>query len=192
MVARPPSTSLVIAVLTALLSVLLSGCASGPDIASGPQIEPGRRTVVRYVQFTSSQVFSLQNASSGSKAEVYGDAQRDRSVKVVGDGELQALIDILTENGMLDKATATAAPDARESLVIEMPDRRWIWTRQGRGLEDVDFHNARGYFLAMFNSAVAYHGNADEEVPDLEGQRQRIRRDANAAREKLLRLGRQR
>lgn len=149
--------------------------------------------MVRYVQFTSNLVFSLQNASSGSKAEVYGDAHRDRSVKVISDGELQALMDILAEHGMFERATAAAPLEARESIVVEMPDRRWVWTRLHQsGVVDEPFHAARGYFLALYNGAVAYHGNEDEPVPDLAGQRERIQRDAAAAREKLLRLGRQR
>ncbi|MCB9887832.1 MAG: hypothetical protein H6838_20270 [Planctomycetes bacterium] len=188
MVARPPSTS-----LWFLLTALIGGCASGPDIASGPRLEPGRRTTVRFVQFTTGQAFSLQNASSGSADEIYSDKRADRLTKVVSDGEVQALVDILAEHGMFTYGAAAAPSDAREALVVEFPGKRWVWTRPRLPGDAVEaaFQDARGYFLALYNMSVAYHSMPGDEVPDLAGQRERIQRDAAAAREKLLRLGRQ-
>ncbi len=195
MVVRPRSTRLPSLLLAALGGGIasLGACAGGPDVAEGPRIEHGRRTTVRYVQFASGQMFTLQNASSGAAREIYSDEKRDRTAKVVGDGELQALIDILTEQGLLQHATGAAAPDAREALVVEFPDRRWIWSPVRRaGHHDAAFHDSRGYFLALYNGAVAFHGNAEHDgaPPDLKGQQERIQRDAAIAREKLLRLGR--
>ncbi|MFM1872984.1 MAG: hypothetical protein RL398_2406 [Planctomycetota bacterium] len=187
MVARP------LTVVSLSLLAVLNGCAGGPDVASGPPIEPGRRTLVRYVQFGTGQAFSLQNASSGKREDVYSDPQRDRMVKVVSDGELQALLDIFADQGMFGQAAAVASTDARECLVVESPERRWVWTRpRNGGPLDNAFGDARAYFLALYNTSVAYHGSEKEPPPDLAGQKDRIQRDAAAAREKLLKLGRSR
>lgn len=145
------------------------------------------------MQFTSGQAFTLQNASSGSPSEVYSDQRADRMTKVVSDGEVQALVDILAEHGMFEHGAPAAPPDAREALVVEFPGRRWVWTRSRRPGDPAEaaFQDARGYFLALYNSSVAYHSAPTDAVPDLAGQRDRIQRDAAVAREKLLRLGRQ-
>jgi hypothetical protein len=186
-VARPNSTSW----LFALLAALASGCASGPAASGAPEVLANQRTLVRYVQFGSGQILSLQNASSGTKAEVYSDPQRDRMVKVIGDGELQALIQIFGDYGMFRAGAATASVDARECLVVETPARRWVWARRrGPGVEDPDFHQARSIFLSLYNASVAYHGDQSGPAPDLASQQQRIQQDAAAARERLLRLGR--
>lgn len=189
MVARPNSTSW----LFVLLAALASGCASGPTASGAPEVLANQRTLVRYVQFGPGQILSLQNASSGTKEEVYSDPQRDRMVKVIGDGELQALISIFGDYGMFQSGAANASVDARECLVVETPSRRWVWTRRrGPGVEDPDFHQARSIFLALYNASVAYHGDQSGPAPDLASQQQRIQQDAAAARERLLRLGRQR
>lgn len=189
MVARPNSTLW----LCALLAAFASGCASGPNANGAPSVTPNQRTLVRYVQFGSGQVLSLQNASSGTKAEVYSDPQRDRLVKVISDGELQALLSIYADHGMFTDGRSAASPEARECLVVETPNRRWVWARRrGPGVEDAPFHEARSIFLALYNGSVAYHGDQSGPAPDLAGQQQRIQQDAAAARERLLRLGRSR
>lgn len=180
------------AAFSSLLAVGLLACAAQPGTSKGPRVELGRRAMVRYVQVASGQAFSLRNTSSGSKAEVYGDPQRDRLTKVIGDATLQALIDVLGEQGMFLHSQPVASNDAKECLVVELPERKWVWTKTRGSSAEPAFVAARGYFLTMYNQTTAYHGSSGEAPPNLAEQNERLQRDAAAAREKLLQLGKPR
>lgn len=180
------------AVLRVAAFLAAAGCASGPSLPRGLQIEPGQRTTVRLMQVTTGQVFTLQNASSGSAGAVYSDERTDQLTKVLTDAQLQALLDVFTDKGMFVPREASVPPDARDALVVLQGDRRWVWSRRlaGTAESELPFHEAKAYFLSMYNQATAYHGNSGnsrtgDDRPDLKAENDRVRSEAAAAKRKL-------
>jgi len=185
MVVHVPKKS---AVLWIAAFLAAAGCVGGPSLPRAVQIEPGRRTTVRLMQFADGLVFTLQNASSGSAADVYSDPKGDHQTKVLADAQLQALLDVFTEKGMFAQGTASVPSDARDALVVQQNDRRWVWSR--RSAADQQFTEVKAYFLSLYNDATAYHANsnngrAGDSRPDLKAENDRVRSEAAAAKRKL-------
>ncbi|MCA8952464.1 MAG: hypothetical protein KDE27_23335, partial [Planctomycetes bacterium] len=151
-------------------------------------MQPGQRTSVQFVQFDESRVFTLQNASSGSASEVYSDKRGDSMTKVVDDAMLQRLLDIYADQGLFARAERAAPPLARDALIVEQAERRWVFHR-GAAAETVRaYFAAKQYFLDTYNRAEAFH-SSDAHVRDLEAEDRRVRDSAESARLKLERLG---
>ena len=79
----------------------------------------------------------------------------------------------------------------RDVLAVDQPGRRWTWVRRKAGVQaaEADFHEAKAYFLELYNSATAWHRGSGER-PDLVGEQSRVKADADAAMKKLENLGR--
>lgn len=185
MVVHVPRISAVLRIAAFLAA---AACASGPSLPRGLQIEPGKRTTVRLMQFANGLAFTLQNASSGSAADVYSDPKGDQQTKVLADAQLQALLDVFTDKGMFAQGTTSVPADAKDALVVLHGERRWVWSK--RSATDQQFTDAKGYFLELYNQATAYHGNsgtrrAGDNRPDLKAENDRVRREAAAAKRKL-------
>lgn len=178
MVVLAPSRFTVLLVAAFLGS---GGCVGGANLPRELQVQPGQRTTVRLMQFqqNQSQVLTLQNASSGSAAEVYSDKRADPFAKVVSDAQLQALLDVFAEKGVFRNGLASVPPEARDALIVQQDDRRWVFSRRQAGLqqEELPFHEAKAYFLSVWNSATAYHTPGDER-PDLKAEQDRLRTEA--------------
>jgi hypothetical protein len=172
----------------ALTSVaLLAACAGAPDVARSPvAITRGERTRVLLTEVASGRTFGLQNASSGSAEEIYSAADSNRSLKVVADANLQELLDVLAAAGMFTKAGDQPAPGARDLLVVDMPERSYVWSRLRRGIDPAEqsFHEARSYFLTFYNQVTAFH-NVKMDPDALRAENERVRRSADAARARL-------
>lgn len=174
------------AVLLAAAFPFVSGCVGTPNLPRVVQVVEGQRTTVRLIQFSNGQTMSLQNVSSGSASDVYSPkdpTKQDPMAKVVKDAQLQALLDVLAEKGMYSSESKSVPPDARDALVVEQSGKRWVLFRRQMGMqqEELPFHEAKSYFLSVWNGATAYHtGNAD-----LRGENERVRAEAEAARRKL-------
>ncbi len=173
------------AVLLAAACALAGGCASGPNLPRALAIEAGRRTTVRMMQFSTGQVFSLQNASSGSADDVYSDKRADPLAKVIPDEQLQKLLDVLAEKGAF-QGTSTVPPDARDALIVQQDEKRWAFYRRQAGLqqEELAFHEAKAYFLSVWNGATAYH-TTDPDTTDLKAAQDKAKADAQAMKRKL-------
>jgi len=185
MATAPTRTSALL--LAALATLAITSCASGP--APGPvRVTPGQRTTVRLVQFTTNQAFSLQNVSSGTAADVYSDAEGDRFAKVVTDAEMQALLDVLAAKGAFANPSATVPTGARDALIVQQGERRWLFARQRFGLQEAElpFHEAKACFLSVWNGATAYHSS--KQAPDFPAESDRMRADSAAQREKARAL----
>lgn len=169
-----------------LAASLFAGCASDPGLPRAVTIEDGRPVRVQLQRLQQRQTFLLQNASSADPAVFYRDASP--LAKVVPDHQLQALLDVLAAKGLFVAAAAALPPDARDVLVVEGPDRRWAWARRRADApaEIAAFQEAVAYFLEVYNSSTAYHPS--DRAPDLGAERDRVRRDAEAARLRLERL----
>lgn len=164
-----------------------AGCAGGPALARAVTIEAGRPTRVLLAQLRERQTFLLQNASSTTAADFYG-GDMPALAKIASDAQLQALLDILAEKGMFANGGGGVPPDALDALVVEQGGQRWTWARRRAGVQadEVAFHEARSYFLDLYNLSQAYH-SADASL-DLKAEQQRVRREAEAAKNRLQQL----
>jgi hypothetical protein len=170
------------------------GCASGPTLARVVTIDEGQATLVSLRQGTGNLTLTLRNESAGLAKDFYKDS-KDPNAKVVPDAELQTLLDVYAEDGLFEHAAGSSAGSAAaggiDVLTIDQQGRQWSWARRQRGAQQSDqaFHQARDYFLAIYNGNVAYHG-ADER-PNFSDENARARAEAAAARERLMQLRRQ-
>jgi len=169
-----------------LAASFLVGCATDPGLPRAVTIEDGRPVRVLWQRVKEGQTFLLQNASSADADDFY--ASSSPFAKVAPDVQLQALLDVLAAKGMFDAGDAPVPPDARDVLVVDQGDRRWTWARRRAGMQtsEAAFHEARAYFLEVYNSSTAYHPSA--KMPDLEAEQDRVRRDAESARRRLEQL----
>ena len=187
MVSEPPPRFAVLL----LAAGLVVSCQSAPSLPRSVTIESGQPTHVTLVQVQGGMKFELQNASSGDAAAVYSDAKANPLAKVVPDAQLQALLDVFTQKGMFAASTTSVPPDARDVLAVDQPGRRWTWVRRQAGVQaaEADFHEAKAYFLEVYNSATAWHRGSGAR-PDLLSEQSRVKADADAAKRKLENLGR--
>ena len=141
--------------LGAALLLLLPACASSP-----PRVAKGQRTRVLLVDTQQNRTQTLQNASGGSREQIYGDKAGDSSLKIVSDEQLEALLTALDSVGMAAKATPAPLPGARALIVLEQGERRQVWSRPlpAADAEGVAaFDKGRFYVLEVFNGTPAYH-----------------------------------
>ena len=180
------------------------GCSSGPGLPRAVTVSEGQRTVVGLYQLGTKLQLSLQNESAdrvnvtetgqpvpepGQSVTVYSKGSADGR-KVVSDVELQSLLDVFAANGMFDKSLAIAPSDARDVLSVEHGGRRWLWVRRqlGNQAAEQSFHEARAYFLQLYNSAIAYHG-AGTGKPNFKEEGSRAASEAESAKSKLESAG---
>jgi hypothetical protein len=187
MVAPPSSWS----TLLLLAACTVAGCASGPQLPRALEVAEGELTTVRLLQIEGKLQLSLQNESAGHADQVYAALSPDPSRKVVSDADLQALLDVFAGQGMFAQSLAQVPPDARDVLTVQAGDRTWTWVRRQRGVQqgEAAFHEARAYFLALYNSSVAYHGTG-EDRPDFGTESRRAKVDAATATSRLRALRR--
>lgn len=176
------------------------GCSSAPELPRAVTVTEGQRTVVGLFQVGSKLQLSLQNESAdrasandaapqvpepGQTVTLYSKGSADGR-KVVSDAELQALLDVFAANGMFDRSLAAAPPDARDVLTVEHGGRRWLWVRRQLGMQasEQSFHEARAYFLQLYNTAIAYHG-AGRDKPNFKEESTRAAIEGEAAKSKL-------
>jgi hypothetical protein len=187
MVRKPPPGFAVLL----MAAGLVVGCQGGPSLPRSVTIESGQPTHVKLVQVQGQMQFELQNASSADTAAYYSSEKANPLAKVVPDAQLQALLDVFTAKGMFQTSITSVPPDARDVLTVEQPGHRWTWARRQRGLQaaEADFHEAKSYFLELYNSATAWHRSSADR-PDLFSEQSRIKAEADAAKKKLEELGR--
>jgi hypothetical protein len=145
---------------------LFVACSSAPSLRRDLTVGANLRTTVQLVAVSSKLTLTLQNDSAGHAGEVYGRNSQDPSKKVVPDADLQALLDVFSEKGMFEHSLPAVPPDARDVLAVDHDGRRWIWARRQRGMQADEqlFHEARAYFLSLYNSNIAYHGTGEDRV----------------------------
>jgi hypothetical protein len=146
-------------------------------------------TTVVLRQVEGNLTLSLQNDSAGNPEQVYAALSSDPSRKVVGDADLQALLDVFAGQGLFAQGVSAVPPDARDVLTVQTGDRTWTFVRRQRGVQQSEaaFHEARAYFLALYNSSVAYHGTG-EGRPDFRTEGRRAQVDAATATSRLRQL----
>src|SRR5580765_489174 len=157
--------------LGAALLLLLPACASAPQ-----RVVRGQRTRVLLVDTQHKRTLTLQNASSGSKEQIYRDTAGDSTLKIVSDEQLGALLTALDSEGMAQKATAAQLPGARTLIVLEQGDRRQVWSRPTPTADSAGasaFEKGLRYFLAVYNETPAYHAR-DLNDPEMAGIRKAI------------------
>ena len=171
-----------------LAACTLVGCSSGPRLKRDLEVHPGELTRVRLIQVKGKLAFSLQNDSAALPEKVFtaNSSQIDPGQKVVGDGNLQTLLDVFSEKGLFGSTLTEVPADARDVIVVEQGKRRWLWARCQLGVQASEqaFHEARAEFLALYNSSVAYHGS-EQERPDFRSESSRIQSDAANAKARL-------
>jgi hypothetical protein len=171
-----------------LAAAALVACAGGPSLRRDVTVRDGESTVVALVTGSGRLQLSLQNDSARMPAEAYAERSADPSRKIVADADLQALLDVWSEMGLFAQASPSAAPDALDVLLVDHGGRRFTWSRRQRGAQSTEkaFHDARDYFLALYNSNVAYHGTTAR--PNFGGENQRAQTTSAAARARLEQL----
>lgn len=172
---------------------LLVACQTDPALQRSVTVTAGERTTVHLLQVNGSLALSLQNASAQLPTAVYGadTSSVDPGRKVVADADLQALLDVFSDKGMFAASLNEVPHDARDVLMVEQGGRRWTWVRRQLGVQQAEatFHEARAYFLSLYNSNIAYHGTGDAR-PDFGGENARVHSDAVKARSRLEALRR--
>ena len=131
-------------------------------------------------------LLTLRNESGGLAADVYKTA-KDPNLKVVPDYELQVLLDVFAEDGLF--ASAAGVPlQGPETLQVEQSGGLWAWSRPSNvdPKAKASFHQARQYFLSIYNGNVAYHGS--DQRPNFSDANSRAKADSEAARQRLLQL----
>ncbi len=166
-------------------ALFVAACASAPGRARDVVVTAGEPIKVSLLQVQDGLRFELQNASAEDRAAVYSDASTNPLAKVVPDEQLQRLLDVFAQSGLFATAQSTAAPDARDVLRIDRAGSSWTWSRRQRGVQadEARFHEAKAYFLELYNSSTAYHRG--QARPDFREERGRAREDAEAARRRL-------
>lgn len=164
----------------------LGSCIGGPDLARAVQVQPGQRTSVRLLQGPGAQALTLQNASSGKAEKVYSNPASDPLTKVVTDAQLQTLLDVFAERKLFETALPTPPADARDALVVQQGERSWVFARRLAGLQqqEMAFHEAKSYFLSVWNGATAYH-TSDIDRADLRAEQERVKTGSREAVQKL-------
>ena len=163
--------------LGACLLLLLPACASAPQ-----RVAKGQRTRVLLVDTQQKHTLTLQNASSGSKEQIYRDTAGDSTLKIVNDEQLEALLSALDSEGMAQSATAAPQPGARALIVIEQGDRRQIWSRPAPNADGAGtsaFDKGVRYVVALYNNTPAYHAR-DLHDPEMARIRKAIADDEKA------------
>ena len=170
-----------------LAASVFVGCV-GSGLRRDVRVAEGQSTVVALVAANGRLNLSLQNDSAVLPAEAYAARSADASRKIVADADLQALLDVFSELGLFAQASPSAAPDALDVLVVDHGGRRFTWSRRQRGAQSSEksFHDARDYFLALYNSSIAYHGTNDR--PNFGGENLRAKTTSEAARYRLEQL----
>jgi hypothetical protein len=151
------------------LLLLLAGCAGPSTLPRAVEVEEGRRVRVALTD-ASGRTLAMQNLSSGSRTEVYSDRGAAAQPKVIRDADLQTLLDALAERGMFENASPAAAPGARSTIVVETPDRSWIWSRPAvdpsKSPDEQPlvgrYDEARAYVLFIYNSEMSFHAGSVE------------------------------
>lgn len=171
----------------AAVLLLCCQCASGPDLPRVLTVVEGERVRVSFTEVSDNRTLSLQNASSGTKETVYKDPKSDLGTKVVEDGRLQLLLDMLAQAGMFQRTAPAASASARELLVVDQGGRKLVWSRGPVKEDGIDavkaFDQARAYFLAMYNGATAFHSRNWDKF-DLVEEQARMEASGKVARER--------
>jgi hypothetical protein len=131
---------------------------------------------VLLVDTVHNHTLTLQNASSGSKEQIYRDTAGDSTLKIVGDEQLEALLTALDSEGMAEKAAAAPLPGARALIVLEQGDRRKVWSRPVPAADIAgtsSFDKGLRYVVALYNGTPAYHAR-DINDPEMAGIRKAI------------------
>jgi hypothetical protein len=157
--------------LSASLLLLLPACASAAQ-----RVPRGQRTRVLLVDTQHNHTLTLQNASSGSKEQIYRDTAGDSTLKIVSDEQLDALLTALDSEGMAEKATAAPLPGAKALIVLEQGDRKKVWSRPVPTADSAgtnSFDKGLRYVVALYNGTPAYHAR-DINDPEMAGIRKAI------------------
>lgn len=168
----------------------LQACGSTlPALPRALTVTPGERVQIALITDKGERVFRVQNASSGSRNEVYSDPKSQAWTKVLSDKDLQQLLDVLTAQGLFEHSTAAPTPTARETLMVENEGQRWYWAHNTSDLADLrsKFLAAESYFLTAWNQAVAYSSTSMSRE-DLEAARARAQRSSDEAQRKMRNL----
>lgn len=162
-----------------MLMLLVAGgvaaCAGGAAPRRDVTVAAGEPVTIA-LQTYRGPLLTLRNESAVDTAAVYS-AGADPLLKVVPDAELQGLLDVFSTEQLFAQSLPRAPGDARDVLVLEQGDRRWIWARRGSDVDprEAAFRSGRSYFLALYNGNTAYHGAAGGARPDFEREAARAR-----------------
>ena len=177
-------------VVPPLLRSLLLLLAAGPvaGCASGLRVAEGEPTRLVLVQRDNQLTLTLVNLSAAERVRttttrdgaVYEANSTDAGRKFMKDGEMQGVLDVFEQAGLLASGSPVPAPDAIDVVLLETGGRRYCWSRRLRGMQTSErpYHEARALFQAAYNSVTAWHGRGDQ-VPDLKAEQRR----AEAARD---------
>jgi len=173
-----------------LLAACFASCAGGPGLSRSVTIVEGQPTRVTLMQVKEQRTFLLQNASSTAAEAFYADWQKHPLGKVVPDDRLQTLLDVFAERGLFETGSGGVPLNARDVLRVEHGGRTWTWARVHAGVqqEEAVVHEARAYFLEVYNSSMAYRPSDPKDRPDLTAEQLRARDEAEAAKRRLERL----
>jgi hypothetical protein len=173
--------------------IAVAACSTAPALPRQLAIQPGERVAVQLLLTSDNLRLVLWNNSAVSALQ----GNRQVGAKVVDDADLQALLDILGEKGMFQRGDDSPLASALDVLTVEAAGKRWHWSRYQTGVQAAEaaFHEARAYFLTLYNSTESWHNpsaaRTGGERPSFAAEQERVRRDAATARARLERARRQ-
>lgn len=183
-------------VVPPLLRYLLLLLAAGPvaGCASGLRVTDGKPTRLVLAQRDNQLTLTLVNLSAAEQVRsaptrdgaVYEAVTSDAGRKFMKDDELQGVLDVFEQAGLLGSSSPAPAPDAIDVVLLENDGRTYCWSRRLRGMQASErpFHEARALFQAAYNSVTAWHGRGDQPF-DFQAERRR----AQEARDPTRRAG---
>lgn len=182
----------VLPLLRSLLLLLAAGTVAG--CASGLRVVDGEPTRLVLSQRDNQLTLTLVNQSAAGQLRakptrdgaVYEANSSDAGRKFMKDDELQGVLDVFAQAGLLAASSPTPAPDAIDVVLLECNGQRHCWSRRQRGMQASErpFHEARALFQAAYNSVTAWHGRGDQPF-DFQAERRR----AQEARDPTRRAG---
>ena len=183
-------------VVPPLLRSLLLLLAAGPvaGCASGLQVVEGQPTRLVLAQRDNQLTLTLVNLSAAEQVRqaptrdgaVYEANTTDAGRKFMKDDELQGVLEVFEQAGLLTASSPAPAPDAIDVVLLEAGGRTYCWSRRLRGMQASErpYHEARALFQAAYNSVTAWHGRGDQPL-DFQAERRR----AQEARDPTRRAG---
>lgn len=155
-----------------LLLVLASGlcqCSSGPNLSRAVTIGPNEPARVVFHQAKSSKVPKdltqtlCTDAVVSDRASFYSDPSTDQFTKVLGQNNMQLLLDGLATAGFFKSSRQQVIPGSSAYLRAEVGNQVYILSRNANfpAEERMAFTQSWGVFIEIYNATNAYRSGDD-------------------------------
>jgi hypothetical protein len=168
------------AALSALCTLALCQCTSGPEIKRTVTLEPSDSVRVIYRGASGSRALTLQSESIAVARDLYSSGAADPFAKVASDADLQGLLDAFSTYRFFEAARPYSPGNGRAELIVQINGSELAWVRQ-TGMEATvldleDFNRCLGYFSFVYNSTDSFHASLQVTGDDMKRQEESMQR----------------